>query len=392
MSELDFFLDDIDKKPEVKRDSKKGINTFIDGEFVNRDDMRVFIHKTALDIDNSNNLRGSIPEIPNWLYSYSKVYTFAEVEEVIFLDTETTGLDRGASTFAFLTGVCYFRDNQWHLIQYFIEDVTHEPLLIKLLEELLTDFKILVSYNGKSYDIPLLDNRFKYHKCEYSIRTLECLDLMHLSRRFWKNSLKGCKLQDVEAMVLGFIRDYSHDIPGEMIPKTYFDYVASGDAEDIANVFYHNEIDLFSMTGILRICNNLKVDEQSYYHTYKIDTYAIAKLLFELQYDTEGFKALQLAYKDNPKREETVMLMVNYLKKYKDYEEAVEVLENIQLFSIIGNIELSKLYEHKIKDLNQALERAKHAYLLLHEQSQFDMKTIREVEKRITRLKGKLSK
>ncbi len=391
MSELDFFLEE-EKDVSQAKETNKDIDKFISGDFIEKDGLKVFIHSETMPLESGNILRGAIPKIPNWLYSYSRIYTDAEVREVIFLDTETTGLDRGASTFAFLTGVCYFRDNNWHLKQYFIQDITHEPLLIELLEKLLTDFKILVSYNGKSYDVPLLDNRFKYNKCEYSIRSLECLDLMHLSRRFWKHSLHGCKLQDVETLILDFVRDYSNDIPGELIPKTYFDYVASGNAEDIAHVFYHNEIDLFSMTGILRICNNLEVDNLEYYQKYRIDSYAIAKLLFELQYDTDGFKAIKIAYNDNPKREDIALLMANNLKKYDDFEEAVQVLKGVSNFSIKANIELAKLYEHKLKNIAKALESSQKSYILLHEQSEFDFKLIKDLEKRITRLQKKVKK
>ena len=395
MSEFEFFIDDFSskKKKEVKKPSgSKDIETFIDGEYIVRDGLQVFLHQKVIPFDDSSKLIGTIPTIPNWLYSYAKIYKKASAEEIIFIDTETTGLDRGANTYAFLTGVCYYREGNWYLKQYFIQDPTQEKLLVILLEELLAEFKLIVSYNGKSYDIPLLDNRFKYHRSSYSIRTLESLDLMHLSRRFWKDSLHGCKLKDVELMVLGFVRDYINDIPGELIPATYFSYLESQNGEEIANVFYHNEIDIFSMTGIIRVCANIDFKDGDYYTKYKIDATAIGKLMLELQYDREGYLALKYSLNDNPKNERSVLLMVNYLKRYDDYEEAVTLLENITDFSIKGCLELAMILEHKIKDIPKAHKYAKYGYLMLYNAIPLEVKLIKDAEKRLKRLTKKLEK
>lgn len=390
MSELKLFLDDLEEESQEKALDSKPINEFISGYFHESGSLRVFIHERVITSLEEANITDSLPDIPNWLYKYSKIFNFASAEEIIFLDTETTGLDRGASTYAFLTGVLYYKEDKWHLKQYFIESPENEVLLMQLLSELLTQFKVLVSYNGKCYDIPLLDNRFKYHKSDYSIRNLGFLDLLHLSRRFWKTLLHGCKLQNIETLILNFVRDYSNDIPGEMIPKAYFDYLASTNAEEIANVFYHNEEDLYSLTGILDICSNLDFNDLDYLDKFKIDSYSLAKFLVDISLEDLALPLLKLISQSKSVSDESLLLLAKLLKRAKDYPSAIEYLRVKESSSPLTCLEISMLYEHKLKDLSQAFYYARKAYLQLHDAPDFDEELIAEAEKRIARIKKKL--
>ncbi len=390
MADLKLFLDDLGEESKQKRQDKKPIDDFILGSFIESAGHRVFIHERTIDPAEEANLTDSSPAIPNWLYKYCKIYNFAKPEEIVFLDTETTGLDRGANTYAFLTGVLYYKEDKWYLKQYFIESPENEVLLMKLLAELLTKFKILVSYNGKCYDIPLLDNRFKYHKSEYSIRNLEFLDLLHLSRRFWKSILQGCKLQNIEALVFNYIRDYSNDIPGEFIPNAYFDYLATNNAEEISNVFYHNEQDLYSLTRILQVCENLTFTDMCYFDKYKINSYSVAKLLVDIGLENTALPLLKTLSVSNSVPVEVPLLLATLLKRDKDYSSALAYLKIKEENSPEVCLELSKIYEHHLKDLSQAFYYARKAFLMLHEDLDFNQELISDAEKRIIRIKKKL--
>lgn len=390
MLDLKLFLDDLAEDSQRVVENSQPIDTFIDGYYVEADSLRVFIHESVVDFEHEPNLTTKSPQIPIWLYKYAKIFKQATAEEVIFLDTETTGLDRGASTYAFLTGVCFFQNGKWQLRQYFIESPEHETLLIKLIAELLANFKVLVSYNGKCYDIPLLDNRFKYHKSDYSIRDLDLLDLLHLSRRFWKTSLPGCKLQNIETLVLGFIRDDSNDLPGELIPKAYFDFLTTGDATEISHVFYHNAQDLFSLIKILEICWDLDFADFNYQTTLKIDVHSLAKLLFDIGEEAISLQLLQELAKHDLINEKSLLLLTQLLKKKREYKLATNYLSLLEAESPAVCVELAKLYEHQLKDLRKAFYYSRKAYLLLHEESEFNNNFIAEVELRITRLKRKI--
>lgn len=392
MSDLKLFLDDLEEDSPIMIENIQPIDTFIEGYYIEAESLRVYIHEEIVSSHNEPNLTTNSPKIPTWLYKYARIFNQGIAEEIIFLDTETTGLDRGASTYAFLTGVCFFQNGNWHLRQYFIESPEHETLLMKLIAELLSGFKILVSYNGKCYDIPLLDNRFKYHKNEYSIRDLDFLDLLHLSRRFWKAALPGCKLQNIETLVLDFTRDYSNDLPGELIPKAYFDFLATGDSEEISHVFYHNAQDLYSLIKILELCWNLDFANLNYLAEFKIDGYSLAKMLVDIGEKAASLHLLEALVSHDIITEQSLLLLAQLLKKRKDYKQAIDYLTLLEADSPAVCIELAMLYEHKLKELNKAFYYARKAYMMLHEESEFNTTLIAEVEKRVTRLKGKLHK
>lgn len=391
MSELKLFLDDLNEESLNLDENAKAINEMINGSFIESGSHRVFVHEKIISSTKNYNLTDSLPSIPNWLYKYCKIFNIASPQEIIFLDTETTGLDRGANTYAFLTGVLYFDNNNWILKQFFIESPENENLMIEILAKLLSKFKILVSYNGKCYDIPLLDSRFKYHQNKYSIRDLEFLDLLHLSRRFWKPALQGCKLQNIETLIFNYIRDYSNDIPGELIPKAYFDYLASRNAEEISSVFYHNEEDLYSLTKILEVCANLDFMDSAYLDKFKIDSYSVAKFLVDIGLEQLSLPLLKDLAKRGEVSENILLLLTKLLKKKEDFVSAVEYLKLMETSSPLICLEMSKIHEHKLKDLSQAFYYARKAYLQLHEASIFDEVLIAESEKRISRLKKKIS-
>lgn len=168
-----------------------------------------------------------------------------------FLDTETTGLAGGTGTYAFLVGVGSIEEQGFRLRQFFMRDFGEEPSLLARLSEYLARFDVLVTYNGKTYDQPLLETRYRMARSRHPFTRLEHLDLLFGARRLWKLRLESCRLVDLERQILGVERQ--GDLPGEMIPYYYFEYLRTQQAFRLAPVFHHNALDILSLACLTAI-------------------------------------------------------------------------------------------------------------------------------------------
>jgi uncharacterized protein YprB with RNaseH-like and TPR domain len=171
-----------------------------------------------------------------------------DLQGAVFLDTETTGLAGGAGTAAFLIGLGWFEGERFRVRQYFMRDYHEEPALLHGLAEELRRFDRLVTFNGKMFDAPLLDTRFRLNRGSFPLGDAPHFDLLHPARRLWKARLESCRLQSLEVELLGLRR--SGDIPGEEIPQVYFDWVRRRDARLLARVFDHNRQDIVSLAAL----------------------------------------------------------------------------------------------------------------------------------------------
>ncbi|MEQ1898693.1 MAG: ribonuclease H-like domain-containing protein [Vicinamibacterales bacterium] len=176
---------------------------------------------------------------------------------LLFLDLETTGLAGGAGTYAFLVGCGWFDGAAFRVRQFFLSGFTAEAALLAAVETLAARFSRLVTYNGRSFDVPLLENRFALHRMEGRVTALPHVDLLHPARRLWSD-LSGtgeggaCRLSTLEREQCGHVRE--GDVPGFEIPARYFDFVRSGDASPLEPVLEHNRLDLLAlaaMTGLV---------------------------------------------------------------------------------------------------------------------------------------------
>jgi len=171
-----------------------------------------------------------------------------DLRRAVFLDTETTGLAGGAGTAAFLIGLGFVDGEHFRVRQYFMRDYHEEGALLHGLAEELRRFDLLVTFNGKMFDVPLLDARFRLNRGRFPLSDALHLDLLHPARRLWKARLESCRLQSLEAGLMGLRR--TGDIPGEEIPQVYFDWVRRRDARMLARVFEHNRQDIVSLAAL----------------------------------------------------------------------------------------------------------------------------------------------
>jgi uncharacterized protein len=180
----------------------------------------------------------------------------------LFLDTETTGLAGGTGTYAFLVGVGWWEAGRFVVEQYFMRDHGEEPSLLAGLLDRMRERRVLVTFNGKSFDWPLLQTRYRMTRAGTVAEPEAHLDLLHPARRLWRLSLGSVALTQLETHVLGF--DRGGDIPSETIPQRYFDFIRGAPPEAISEVFHHNRMDLCGLAFLaLRILRILADPENS---------------------------------------------------------------------------------------------------------------------------------
>ncbi len=172
-------------------------------------------------------------------------------DSIVFLDTETTGLHGGTGMVPFLVGLGYFSGEDFIVIQYFIRDFDEEPSMLLALGDVLQRFNLVVTYNGATFDLPLLEARFTLARLNSPFDAMGHLDLLPAARRLWRNGHGSCRLAALENKIAGFFR--GPDVPGAMIPRSYFDFLQGRGATTMNGVLKHNVHDIVSLAA-LTVC------------------------------------------------------------------------------------------------------------------------------------------
>ena len=168
-----------------------------------------------------------------------------------FLDTETTGLAGGSGTYAFLVGVGRIATDGFRVRQFFMRDYGEEASLLHALDEHLAQFEVLITYNGRTYDQPLLETRYRMARRHPPFDDLYHLDLLFGARRLWKLRFESCRLVELEGRILGVERE--GDLPGEMIPYVYFEYLRKREIFRLVPIFHHNATDILTLACLTAI-------------------------------------------------------------------------------------------------------------------------------------------
>ena len=270
-----------------------------------------------------------------------------KAEDLIFYDTETTGLSTGAGTIPFLIGLGRIVNNDIEIIQYFLADYPGEPELLLSLKNDFPEGKLYLSYNGKSYDSHLINTRFLMNRIECK-RGME-IDLLYLSRRLWKNRLDNCRLGTIEESILDIHR--GPDIPGAEIPDVWFEFLKNGNLEKLKLVFSHNLQDIYSLAILLdtieNICHN--APENPIY-----DKYGLGKVLL-FHKKEKGLDLLKEEMKSGNR--EAAQFLSLYYKRADNWDQAIGIWKamNKNGFNLFAVEELAKYYEHKLKNPEKAL-------------------------------------
>jgi len=172
----------------------------------------------------------------------------ADAQQWLFLDTETTGIAGGTGTYPFLVGLGWWEGGGLEVEQLFMREYSEERSLLAALAERMAERPVLVTFNGKSFDWPLLETRYRMTRATPPPTPRAHLDFLHPARNLWRLRLGSVRLSQLERYVLGW--DRGADIASELIPRIYLDFVRGGRAEPLVAVFQHNQMDLRGLAGL----------------------------------------------------------------------------------------------------------------------------------------------
>jgi len=280
------------------------------------------------------------------------------LEDMIFLDTETTGLG-GAGTVAFLVGIGYFDKENFVVKQLFMRDYDEEPAMLSYLENELASRKGLITFNGKAFDWNLLNSRFISNRIKLRQNDPVHLDLLHISRTIWKRKLQSCRLISLEENLLGLTRN--DDIPGYLIPATYFKYVNDRNAKDMKRVLEHNRLDIISMVALFVKIGRLLNDPLEEACDYN-ELFGAARIYNKVM----DYMKAENCYKHCSKSNNTIIRiealkeLISLYKNGRDYDGITKcfesILKTLKTPNIPIMIQLAKHYEHRVRDLTGAKE------------------------------------
>ncbi len=275
------------------------------------------------------------------------------LDTLAFLDIETTGMG-GSGTYAFLVGVGRFEGEQFRLAQFFMRDPAEEPAQLAALTDFLAPCHTLVTFNGKSFDAPVLNSRYISNGDRFPLLDAPHLDLLHLARRLWRDRLPSRRLGALETHILGATRT-EEDTPGFLIPTIYFNYVRDRDARPLKGVFYHNALDVLAMAALLTHIAGMLADPLDGSLDHALDMIAVGKLfeaLGEAALAAQLFEA-GLQRPDLPEASHwaTQERLGRLHRRQGNFEAAVEIWQQAaEGRRIYAHVELAKYYEHKQKD------------------------------------------
>jgi len=316
---------------------------------------------------------------------------------LVFLDTETSGLAGGTGTYAFMVGAGRFEADGFHLAQYFMRDPAEESALLEGLAEFLAPASAMVTYNGKAFDAPLLKTRYRLHHMPVPFQDDVHIDLLPLARRLWRDRLPSRSLKYIEENVLGAPRD-SQEVPGYEIPYLYFDYLRSGDARPLEGVFYHNAMDIVALAALFNHVNHMLVDPLSESIEHGLDRIALARLFEDIhQWDQAAQiyeRGLQqgLAEADFSQAVRRLSILQ---RRRGDLQAARTLWEKAAAAGhVYAHIELAKDFEHRQRDPAAARDWALSAQALIQANSEMPdyMRShwLSEVDHRLERLDKKV--
>ncbi len=317
---------------------------------------------------------------------------------VVFFDTETTGLAGGAGTLAFLAGCGWFEADGFHVRQFFLTGAAGERAMLDALADIFATASLLVTYNGRSFDVPLMEMRWAFHRAPAPTGDLPHFDMLPPARRLWSRrdgaGDEGCTLAALERSVLGFHRE--GDVPGFEIPARYFHFLRTGDASSIEGVLDHNRHDLVSLAGVMAHALWL-ADEGPDACREDSERVALGRLYERAGEVAKAEHAFERARSslDAETRRHALSRLAAIFRRSGRHDEAARAWSDVLTASAHESPGWSPLerraaealaihHEHRAKDLASATRYARALELLANGRD----KT--EVQHRLTRLKRKL--
>ena len=263
----------------------------------------------------------------------------------IYLDTETTGLAGGSGTLVFLVGLAEVKDDRLQLVQFLITSFAAESALLSELAGCLPSDGGLVSFNGKSFDAPLLATRFRMQGLKAPLAGMAHLDLLHPTRRLFGQRWADCRLLTLERELLGYTR--TDDLPGSEAPEAWFRYMRAGQADALVRVVEHNRQDIVSLAAGHAMLAQVVHDP----HPHAVDLHALARWWAE----ADETRALNLLACSGNLGDDSQRLYAHLLRRAGRWDAAVSIWERLAEQGCRESLErLAKYHEHVSKDVATA--------------------------------------
>lgn len=361
-------------KKKQQRQPRRSIESLLPGRLFTAEDGACFVTEQSFPLTHSHGAR-ALGELPGLATATAARMGEAtdlgqlSFSDLLFLDTETTGLSGGAGTIAFLVGVGYFDEEQFTVLQYFLRSPDDEPAMLTALEEQVGRRPGVVSFNGRSFDLPLLENRYILNRKPPPFLDVPHFDLLHPSRRLWRDLLDSCSLVSLERNVLGVVRDQA-DVPSSVIPLIYRDYLRTGNAVEMPRIFYHNQVDVVSMVTLAtRLCTAFERPSVELGHG--IEWLSLGRWYEGLGLTAEADRAYRRAIEFDLEEESlrTALFRLGRLLKRAGRREEAAVawrqLAALEKDGVQGHVELAKYCEWYTRELEQAAEWTRRALSLV---------------------------
>ena len=302
-------------------------------------------------------------------------------EDFCFLDTETTGLSHGAGTVAFLVGVGFFDEKGFTVRQYLMRDYDEEAFVLSRVAQDMQRAKVLCTFNGATFDLPLLETRFTMQRMRDQYAAKPHVDLLPASRRVWKLRLKKCNLTSLEEAVLGLRRE--NDLPGALVPERYFSFLKTRDFSLLTDILEHNAQDIISLAHILD--RLLRLHEAPLLAQAPEDVFSLGKV-----YEKRGKnERARMCYRAADQGSVSILArgrMAESFRREGDWDAAAKVYNRMIADKQGGAgplIAMAKIMEHKKRDIPAAIEYTRKAIILAADQENADMAAL---QKRYQRL------
>ncbi len=296
-----------------------------------------------------------------------------DLSTALFVDLETTGLSGGAGVVPFNVGLGYYRDDKFYVAQFFLGELAEEERMIQELAQFFKDmeFQSVVTYNGKGFDMPLLETRFILYRQPFVLSELPHLDFLYAARRLWSHKYESCRLYH---LALGLVQaDRSEDIPSAEIPWRYFQYLQTGNFELIEPILYHNKEDILSLLGVVIIGAHIFSEDPELCVGDGMDFYGAGKVMENVGDVERSVQFFQRALGGNLSDEVTLEAkkrLSSHFKRNEEWEKAVPLWEEMtssrvvtpaQLYSFR---ELAMYLEHRLKKYDEAKRIAEEGFVL----------------------------
>lgn len=279
-----------------------------------------------------------------------------QTRKLVFVDTETTGLSGGTGTKVFQLGLCWARKDEIQVYQSLLTDPAAEAAFLKAFVEALPDDSILVSYNGKSFDMPLLGTRLTMNRLANPLTDLPHVDLLYAVRRAFRKSWSDCTLKSAEYKLLGVKR--VDDLPGALAPEAWRSFILGRAYERVADVLRHNLQDIVSLAGLGVVATDVYGSPDS----FGADAVGVAKSWYE----SDPQKAEAILQRCPPDDHEAQLELAELKRRQEGYGAAVKLWQKManQFSCTVSLQRLAIYYEHYKKDPSAAHHYASQLVML----------------------------